>query len=430
MKRILLSLFPIILSAACGNVDDAEYAVRVNGRSVPLYQVQAEYDSTVYYFANFDFKKTARITVQSKGNLDNVRVLPEKYAFSPVHHGKGKISFKADRPFHVSVERDGRRFPLLLFGNRPDEIPAPGEKLIRIGPGYHDIPVTELSDGQTLYLEEGAVLRGAVIARGNDITICGKGIISGEGYAKCEGPAPYMLFTEGCHNLTVKDITLTSPWWWCFVMWNCDGVLAENVKICNSNLLNDDAVDICNSRNIQIKNCFIRAQDDNIAVKGMDYIGRGACENILVEGCQLWTDKANIFRIGYECDSEGMRNIRGRDLDVIHYANKYKPPEHYWANAIFWIQPSNGMTIEDCHFEDIRINASDNDMILVQAKSCFTGRCEVGRIDAVKYTEAGRARNISFKDISVTGDTSLFTGQVYIKGVDDDHDITEISADF
>ncbi len=419
----------ICLAASCGNADENEYAVRVNGRSVTIHQAEAQYDGSVYYFANFDFKGKAKVSILSKGDLSNVRILPDKYGFIPKHHAKDRISFKADRPFRVSVERDGRNVPLLLFGNRPSEPPAPGKDVIRIGPGCHDIPVTELTDGQTLYLEEGAVLRGAVIARGNDITICGKGMITGAGYEKTKGPATYLIYAEGCRNLTVKDITATSPWWWTFVLWNCDGALIENMKCCCSNLLNDDAVDICNSRNITIRNCFFRCQDDNIAVKGMDPEGHGACENILVEDCEMWTDKANIFRIGYECDSDGMRNIRGRNLDVLHYANKYKSHDHYWANAVFWIQPSNGMTIEDCHFEDVRIIAADNDMILIQAKSCLTGRFGDGPFEVVNYTEAGRARNISFRDISVTGDSSVFTGEIYIKGVDADHDITDITTE-
>jgi len=259
MKWFVPALYALLVVAACGQVNDAEYIVRVNGRDIPVYTALAQYDSTVYYFANFDFKDKARVVVKSKGDLSMVRILPDKYGFSPVHHGSGKISFKADSPFRISVERDGRLVPLLLFGNRPDEIPAPDGNVICIGPGYHDIPVTELSDGQTLYLEAGAVLRGAVIARGDGITICGKGIISGEGYGKCQGPADYMLFAEGCHNLTIRDITITRPWWWSFVLWNCDGVLIENMKSCNSNLLNDDSVDICNSRNVHIRNWKSRA---------------------------------------------------------------------------------------------------------------------------------------------------------------------------
>lgn len=423
MKKIVLAALTLLLAIACGNLSD-EYAVRVNGRNIKLYPAQSQFDE--YYFANFDFKGRAKVTVRSKGDLSNVKILPGKYGFSPKHHKDGSISFKADGPFRISIERDGRKAPLLLFGNRLDEAPADDGNLIRISPGYHDVPITELTDGQTLYLEEGAILRGAVIARGNDITICGKGMISGEGYEKTAGPATYLLYAEGCHNLTVKDITLTAPWWWTFVLWNCDGVVVDNIKACNSNLLNDDSVDICNSRNVEIRNCFFRSQDDIIAVKGMDFEGHGPCENILVENCEMWTDRANIFRIGYECDSDVMRNITGRNLDVLHYANKYKSPEHYWANAVFWIQPSNGMTIEDCSFEDIRINASDNDMILIEAKSCFTGRCVAGPFDVVTYTEAGRARNISFRNIDVTGDSSVFTGEIYIKGVDADHDVTDI----
>ena len=426
MKRVLPIALTLLLAMACGSLD-GEYSVRVNGREIKLNSVQGEFDE--YYFANFDFSDKARVVVRSKGDLSNVRILPDKYGFAPKHHKDGGISFKADQPFRISIERDGRRGPLLLFGNRPSEAPAPGRDVIRIEAGYHDIPVTELTDGQTLYLEEGAILRGAVIARGENITICGKGIITGEGYEKTKGPATYRMYAEGCRNLTVKDVTLTSPWWWGFVLWNCDGVLLDNIKVCSSNILNDDAVDICNSSNIEIRNSFFRVQDDVIAVKGMDWEGNAACENILVENCETWTDRANIFRIGYECDSDVMRNIRGRNIDVLHYANKYKSPEHYWANAVFWIQPSNGMTIEDCSFEDIRINADDNDMILIEAKSCYTGRCLAGPFDVVKYTEAGRARNISFKDISVTGDSTVFTGEIYIKGVDADHDITDISTE-
>ena len=429
MGKSLLPLLALLFAAACGSAGDAGYAVRVNGRSIRVYEARAEYDGGLYYFANVDFKDKAKVTVRSKEDLSNVRILPDKYGFTPARGRNGSISFEADRPFRVSVERDGKAFPLMLFGNRPDKAPAPGADVIRLGPGYHDIPVTELSAGQTLYLEDGAVLRGAVVAKGDGITICGKGIITGEGYEKCQGPAPYMLYAEGCRNLTVRDITVTSPWWWTFVMWNCDGVLIDNMKGCCSNLLNDDALDICNSRNVEVRNCFFRCQDDIIAVKGMDVSGHAACENILVENCEVWTDRANIFRIGYECDSDGMRNITGRNLDVLHYANKYKSPEHYWANAIFWIQPSNGMTIEDCRFEDIRINAGSNDMILVEAKSCLTGRCNTGPFDVVKYTEPGRARNITFRNITVTGDPSAFTGEIYIKGVDADHDITGITTE-
>lgn len=122
---------------------------------------------------------------------------------------------------------------------------------------------------------------------------------------------------------------------WTFVTWDCDRVTIDNVKICGSRMINDDALDLVNAQNATVRNCFFRTQDDSIAIKGMAKVPR-PCEKILIEDCQFWTDSANIFRIGYECETAGMRDIRARGIDVLHYS-KYRPPAEYWAHAIMWL---------------------------------------------------------------------------------------------
>ena len=77
---------------------------------------------------------------------------------------------------------------------------------------------------------------------------------------------------------------------------------------------------------------------------------------------------ANIFRIGYECETDGMRNIRARNIDVLYYSKNYRQPTEYWTNAVIWLQPNQDMLMEDCHFEDIRIRSNGEDMITVMAK--------------------------------------------------------------
>ncbi|MFR6032616.1 MAG: hypothetical protein ACLUKN_05225 [Bacilli bacterium] len=58
----------------------------------------------------------------------------------------------------------------------------------------------------------------------------------------------------------------------------------------------------------------MRAEDDIIAIKGMD--GDLPCENMVVEDSILWTDSANTFRIGYECHTPAMTNLKCRNLYV------------------------------------------------------------------------------------------------------------------
>ena len=209
---------------------------------------------------------------------------------------------------------------------------------------------------------------------------------------------------------------------------NCDDVLIDNIKILNSNMINDDAIDIANSRNVVVRNSFIRCQDDVIAVKGMDQNGL-PCENILVEGCMLWNDWANIIRIGYECDAHYMKNIVLRNCDIVHYAFRYKEPERFWANTIFFLQPSNNMLISDLLFEDIRVHA-DGPIVFLKASSdiCvgpailglqpqnYSHVYAIADLSKYKYSAGGSLKNVVFRNISVHGDPSAFCGDIYIKG--------------
>jgi len=414
-------------------ITNREYEVFVNGESIPVYPAHGKYDGGVYYYASFDLAGKSDIRVRTGGNFDDVRVLPERFGIKPRHKGHNEIAFNASEPFKVSIEREGKRYPLLLFANPPAAAPQPSQEVILLSRGEHE-GVFHLSSGQTLYMEEGAILHGAILAEGKNITVAGRGIVTGERYEKFKGPERYIFQARNCHNLKLEGLTFTSPWEWTVMMKDCDGIDIDNVKLVCSNILNDDAFDICNSRNVTIRNSFARVQDDIFAIKGIDVNGQD-CENIHCEDCQVWTDRANIWRIGYECDCKAMRNISAKNIDVLHYSKDFRAPEEYWANCIFWIQPSNNMVIEDCLFEDIRINAADNDMVLLNAVPSYTvgPSCDPGGQPSLPngghYAEAGDARNIVIRNVTVSGDKSVLTGPVRIVEEEKGHTVSGLKLD-
>ena len=415
MQRVLyMGLAGIMLMGVCCNVYAAEppaYRVNVDGREVPLYtekvvfgQGQSEGDNSFagpYFFGSFELTNAVEVRVSCSLPLDRVRILPESAGITPQNVSSNAIAFKADRPFKVSIERDGRRSPLLLFADAPERnAPAPDTAGVRhFGPGVHNAGLITLTSGQTLHLASGAVVNGCVKATGDNITICGRGLLTGDSYPRFNGPGRYLLDIENCRDVTVRDVMLSGSFGWTLVFTDCERALIDNVKILCSNMINDDAVDICNSRDVTVRRSFFRAQDDIIAVKGMgkDLSAPSTCD-ILVEDCTFWTDCANIFRIGYECGTAEMRSIRARNIDVIHCSKVYRPPSQYWSNTVFWLQPSNGMTLSDCRFEDIRIRSDGNDMILVQAEPRICGGA-----DGIKYTKAGKLTGCVFRNVSVTG---------------------------
>ena len=386
------------------------YRVQADGADVPLLSETVKFGSKhpdgkvafegPYWFGAFVITNAVTVTVDCTLPLDKVRVLPMSAGIAPSRESENRISFKADRPFKISIERDGRNSPLLLFADGPEkDAPAPGAPKVRyFGPGAHAAGRIDLSDGDTLYLAAGAVVSGCVRAKGENITICGRGLLTGDAYPRFKGPGRYLLDLVDCRNVTVRDVMLGGSFSWALVLSNCDGALIDNVKMMNSNMINDDAVDICNSRNVTVRNSFFRAQDDIVAVKGMgDDRDAPPTRDILVEDCVFWTDRANAFRIGYECNTEEMANIRARNIDVIHCSKDFRPPAHYWSNAIFWLQPSNGMRLSGCTFEDIRVNADEQGTILVQAEP------RVCRCGGVPYKTAGQVRDCTFRNITVEG---------------------------
>ncbi|MDO4584386.1 MAG: glycosyl hydrolase family 28 protein [Planctomycetia bacterium] len=396
------------------------YSVTVNGQPVDVYAAQSEFFEGDYYFAYFDFAGKVTVEVKSPFPMAQTELLPERFGFS-LQKSADSVQFVADKPFRVSVEPNGRIQPLLLFGNALEtDVPNTDDPNVRyFGPGIHKADKITLTDGQTLYLAGGSVVHGAILATGKNITIRGRGILAGETYPRFSGPGRYPIDCRDCQNLVIRDIILRNPWSWATVTWNCDGVLIDGLKICGTRMINDDALDLVNTQNAVVRNCFFRTQDDCIAIKGID-ASRRPCENILIEDCQFWTDVANIYRIGYECDSETMKNIVSRKIDVLHYSKNYRLPSHYWANAIFWLQPNLNMRMEECHFEDVVVYSDGTPILMLMAKPM---RCFYGPYKEKKEIEPGMLQNCSFQDLRVVGKQENFLGTIFIQGDSPKHSV-------
>jgi len=177
----------------------------------------------------------------------------------------------------VSVEFGGdRQHNLFLFPVRPDpDKPTHSGGGIRyFGPGEHDAGEISLSDGETCYIDYGAVVYGTIRVRGDNCTVAGHGILSGEklrhwGEQYSNGDIIFSANPDHksvLRNLTVKDISIIDGPSWNLCIYNYDGVLVDGVNIIGWEL-NGDGIDLVCSKNAEIKNCFLRNYDDCITLK-------------------------------------------------------------------------------------------------------------------------------------------------------------------
>ena len=357
---------------------------------------------------------------------------------------------------HRVIDPTGRHGALVVAANPRDRsAPKPGDPGVRyFGPGRHHVETLELKSGETLYLAEGAWLEACVVGKGENITIAGPGVLSGACWKHRRGPngrglddfnrEGRLVLLSG-RNVTVRDVTLYSSFGWTLVLKDVEGACVDNVKILGGRVINDDGIDICSSRNVTVRNSFVRTQDDAIAPKWW-------CEDLIVTNCTVWSDDANNFRIGFECDpcdkDYGMRRQRYVDLDLRYPSAVIREPHQYWAHNFIHLQAVNEQRFEDIVFENIRLpNALPGDVLLnartqkvvpedgISAASCFSEKA--GAIDGVvlrNFTVAtdgfrpnvkrwtGRGKGL--REEVFSGDSSGLA--VYLEAMDDAHPIRNV----
>ena len=338
----------------------AGYAVTADGMDVPATPVRVsampvnclwpgherEKDQTeIAAMARFSLDGPVRVRVTPGRDFKDAAVRPLSKKIAVVRDGRS-VTFTIGEPGGYSVEFDGRRRNLHLLVDPPeDRSAAPeGPRVRRFGPGLHEAGVITLKTGDTLYLDEGAWVRGRVEAKdAKHVRILGRGVIDMGGVQAETAPVDEeerrrlvrevkivenakrfnLMNFSFCDDLRIEGVTLLDSMTWNIVLFGCRGVVIDNVKTLGNWRYNADGYDLMNSRDVTIRNCFLRTFDDAIVLKGFSgafvrdnggYAHGGetfdTVENVLVTNCVTWCDWGRNLEIGLETCAREFRNIR------------------------------------------------------------------------------------------------------------------------
>ena len=422
LKKMFSKNDPIvtIYPAPPNEILSEDYILEVNGKPVDIYlakiaEVENRPDWTLnpedvggpYSFSYFDFSGEVTIKITSlKKPLDRLVIRPLSTGIEPKVE-ENSLTFKINKPCKLSIESEGRIEPLLIFANAPEVNPPKKDdpNVIYFGPGIHKPEKIKLSSGQTLYIAGGAIVKGGVDVSGNDIKIRGRGILCGNDWPWRKGPGSMIRMSEA-KNVMVEGIILRGSWGWTIPIYNSDSVSITNVKLVCSRNPNDDGINPCNSQRVYIRDCFIRTDDDCIAMKGIKFGSTNDnVEYITVENCLLWADRARIFLLGHESRAKYMRDVKFKNIDIIHF-----------SMTAFLLEPGENMKLENVIFEDFRINGEGQKELI---------RLEP-TVNQYMHTKVpGYIDNVIFKNISVTGDKGLY--KIQLTGADNEHNVNNIN---
>jgi hypothetical protein len=430
MKRTLFTLTGLLAAAlACvaevvtypapdGETLSTQYTLQAGGRSVPVYTARVldppfagkEYDyGGPYSFAGFDVSGPVEVRIRSEKPLTNLVVRPANPGVKISLDGANSAIISLPGPCKLSIEPDGKKGPLLLFANALEEYPPraseAGPHLIYFGPGIHKPTRITLTNNQSLYLAGGAVVKAGIVAEGENIRIFGRGILDGSDWEWRKGPTPFVVSICGT-NVEVSGITIRGASHWTLVPRNSRNVTVRDVKICGSRVQNDDGINPCNSQDVRITDCFIRSDDDCVAMKGLDLnTPNNHVERITVENCILWCDRARIFLLGHESRAAFMRDITLRNLDILHF-----------SMFVFQFEPGEEMRLQDVSIENVRIHGE--------------GQGALARLGPVvnqymRNKVPGHVSDIRFRNVVLSGAPGPY--RIQLSGADAQHDVHDVS---
>lgn len=259
----------------------------------------------------------------------------------------GRTTFTLPGPMRVVLEWAGRR-PLYLFAGSPlreADRPTRGAPGVRwFGAGAaHEAGEIRLRDGETLYIEEGAVVHGWVCAQDAcGVRILGGGVLDGGG--RRGGSNRPAILLERCRNASVEGVVLVRPAGWTLVVACCERVRVSSIKEITDGG-GSDGVDVCASRDVTIEDCFLSTGDDCVAIKSVGH-WLGDVEAVRVRRCMLYPHNGTAMEIGHETRCSTIRDIVFSDCTVLGV---------HGFGSVFGIHNGDRAEVGDVLYENIRV---------------------------------------------------------------------------
>lgn len=329
-------------------------------------------------------------------------------------------------PRNFGAKGDGTTFDTEALQKAIDACAGTGGSVVLAGGSFLTKPL-ELRGNMTLYLEKGAVLLGSArledypvklpekptakdlcrsllyACKADGLTIDGAGAIDG----RCkemdmppelrkwgtEAKRPSLLRVFRSKDVTVRNITLRNPCMWTQIYSECDNLLVDNVTVdAPPDCTNLDGIDICDSKDVVVRNCNIRSEDDSICLKS--HSSRGL-QNILIENNRIYCYEANAIKLGTA--------TVGPVSNIIIRNNRVD----YAKLGGVTIASVDGSIVRDVLVQDLELHEVGQP-IFVRLGQRTAGR-PVGSIDGVtiERVRAYKTHGKNFRKVAVIGESSI-----------------------
>ena len=311
------------------------------GRQRPLDQTEEA------SFLSFEMDAPVEMTLLASRDFSECTVRPLSRGIQPRVQGR-EIRLEITRCGHYTVELDGWHHALHIFANPLTDfgVDKSAANVRYLAPGVHEGDL-ELRDGETLFLEGGAVLYGSVTAiHKKNVRIVGYGVIDGSREVRTDETPLLPWNLDGtedlrdeatlrrhlsekrvlkgcvrlysCENCQVAGVITRDSATFSMIFADCARIDCEWAKTIGMWRYNSDGIDLFNSHHVRVANCFLRDFDDCVVLKAIKGWDAANVHHVTVTGCTVWCDWARCLEVGEETCADEYYDILWEDCDLIH----------------------------------------------------------------------------------------------------------------
>lgn len=370
--------YEVYVNGVKADLNTARVSAYPFNRRWPGHQRQIE-QTELINFLSMESDEEVEIKIVPKIPSFNVRIRPRNLDIKAQTDANGVITLRVNGAAQFTVELYGRNRALHVFIDPVFQYKADktDKNVLYYGAGEHNVGNLYLQSGQTLFIDEGAVVYATVFAlHAENIKILGRGILDN---SKNEAKLLYETNVEGndsavhnalrehavnlvcCKNVEIDGITIRDALVYNIDAMSCENIYINNIKIIGCWRFNSDGVHFSNCTNGSLTNSFVRTYDDSICVRGfanyeydrflndekeedLSFI----CQDIVIKNCVVWNDWGKNLQVGTETFSREICNIRFEDCKLIHTTG---------MAVTMWLV--DNAKIHDVTFADITVEYDD-----------------------------------------------------------------------